>query len=261
MSRQLAYTQVMLESREIPELDITLERNSPVPLYHQLALSIEEAIQSGKLKPGDRLENELSLTSRLGLSRPTARQAIQELVKRGLLVRKRGVGTQVVRPQFARDERFTSLHEDLTKAGRVPGTKLLEFSLVDLDDDIRESIASSGPTEDAYRKIRRVRYADDIPLAVLTNYLPTRFELNEEELHHKGLYACLQALGVNLKIAHQRISARMMTEEETALLDEETPAACLAVDRLAYDDTGRFVEFGRHIYRPAHYTIQSSLIV
>ena len=72
------------------ELDIRLERNSPVPLYYQLAQSIEHAIASGELAPGDRLENELSLTTRLGLSRPTARQAIQELVKKGLLVRKRG---------------------------------------------------------------------------------------------------------------------------------------------------------------------------
>ena len=59
------------------ELDITLDRNSPVPLYHQLAQAIEHAISSGVLAPGDRLENELSMTSRLGLSRPTAREAEQ----------------------------------------------------------------------------------------------------------------------------------------------------------------------------------------
>jgi GntR family transcriptional regulator len=70
----------MTEAPLVRELDITLERNSPVPLYYQLAQSIEQAINTGELAPGDRLENELSLTSRLGLSRPTARQAIQELV-------------------------------------------------------------------------------------------------------------------------------------------------------------------------------------
>ena len=67
-------------------------------------------------------------------------------------------------------------------------------------------------------------------------------------------------LGVNLKIAHQQISARLMSEAEAELLDVETPAACLSVDRLAYDDVGQFVEFGRHMYHAAHYSIQSSLV-
>src|SRR3954466_4156459 len=130
----------MSEAPTVRELDITLDRNSPVPLYHQLAQSIEHAINTGVLAPGDRLENELSLTSRLGLSRPTARQAIQELVKKGLLVRKRGVGTQVVRSQFRRDERLSSINEDLAKAGKRPSTRLLELSVGELDSDVRDAI-------------------------------------------------------------------------------------------------------------------------
>src|SRR3982751_1618818 len=129
------------------ELDIRLDRSSSVPLYHQLAQSIEHAISSGTLAPGDRLENELSLTSRLGLSRPTARQAIQELVKKGLLVRKRGVGTQVVRSQFRRDERLSSLNEDLTKAGRVPSSRLLHYSVGELDQDVRDAIDAENVTD------------------------------------------------------------------------------------------------------------------
>src|SRR3954447_16571540 len=123
----------MTQASVYRELDIRLDRSSSVPLYHQLAQSIEHAIVSGELLPGDRLENELSLTTRLGLSRPTARQALQELVKRGRLVRKRGVGTQVVRSQFSRDERLTSLNEDLVKAGRRPTTRLLELTVGELD--------------------------------------------------------------------------------------------------------------------------------
>ena len=251
----------MSDAPAIRELDITLERNSPIPLYYQLAQSIEHAINTGMLAPGDRLENELSMTSRLGLSRPTARQAIQELVKKGLLVRKRGVGTQVVRSQFRRDERLSSLNEDLANAGKVPSTNVLEFSVGELDQDVRDAIDAAEVTERQFIKIRRVRLADGVPLAVLTNYLPSHFELKPEDLADKGLYACLRSLGVNLKIAHQQISARLMTDDEAELLDEETPAACLTVDRIAYDDVGRFVEFGRHIYHAAHYSIQSSLVV
>ena len=251
----------MTEGPAVRELDITLERNSPVPLYYQLAQSIEHAINTGALAPGDRLENELSLTSRLGLSRPTARQAIQELVKKGLLVRKRGVGTQVVRSQFRRDERLSSLNEDLVKAGRAPSTRVLEYSTGELDSEIRDAIEAATVTDAEFLKIRRLRLADDVPLAILTNFLPNRFEITEADLESKGLYACLRSLGVNLKIAHQQISARLMTDEEAELLDEETPAACLTVDRIAYDDVGQFVEFGRHVYDAAHYSIQSSLVV
>jgi GntR family transcriptional regulator len=250
----------MTEAPPVRELDITLERNSPVPLYYQLAQSIEHAINTGALAPADRLENELSLTSRLGLSRPTVRQAIQELVKKGLLVRKRGVGTQVVRSRFRRNEALSSLNDDIAKAGQVPTTRLLEFSIDALNQDIRDAIDAAGVSDTEFIKIRRLRLADDVPLAILTNYLPARYEITEADMQSKSLYACLRALGVNLKIAHQQISARLMTEEEAELLDEETPAACLAVDRLAYDDVGQFVEFGRHIYHAAHYSIQSSLV-
>jgi GntR family transcriptional regulator len=201
------------------------------------------------------------LTSRLGLSRPTARQAIQELVKKGMLVRKRGVGTQVVRSQFRRDERLSSFNEDLTKAGMVPGTRLLEYSVGKLNQDVRDAIDAESVTDKTFIKIRRLRLADDVPLAILTNYLPSHFDIKEADLTNKGLYACLRGIGVNLKIGHQRISARLMTDEEAELLDVGTPAAGLTVDRIAYDDVGQFVEFGRHLYHAAHYSIQSSLVV
>jgi GntR family transcriptional regulator len=243
------------------ELDITLERNSPVPLYYQLAQSIEQAINVGTLAAGDRLENEVSMTRRLGLSRPTARQAIQELVKKGLLVRKRGVGTQVVHSQFSREERLTSLYDDLAQAGKVPRTVVLDYVVGELDEHVRVAIDAADVASEQFLTIRRLRLADEAPLAILTNYLPVRFNLSRPDLEAKGLYACLRSAGVNLKIAHQRIGARLMTGEEATLLTEEPPAACLTVERIAYDDTGQFVEYGRHIYRATHYSVQASLVV
>jgi GntR family transcriptional regulator len=150
-------------------LDVVLGRNSPVPLYHQLALSIETAIKEGQLAAGDRLENEMVLTTRLGLSRPTARQAIHELVKKGLLVRKRGVGTQVVGSQFRRDERLSSLNEDLTKAGRSPSTTLLHFSVGALDPEVRDALQATDLVDAEFTKVRRLRLADGVPLAILTS--------------------------------------------------------------------------------------------
>ena len=64
-----------------------------------------------------------------------------------MLVRKRGVGTQVVRSQFRRDERLSSFNEDLTKAGKVPGTRLLEYSVGSLDQDVLEAIDAEKVTD------------------------------------------------------------------------------------------------------------------
>ena len=113
----------------VAALAVELDRSSPVPLYFQLAQAIEGAILGGELAPGDRFENELALAKRLNLSRPTTRRAIQELVDKGLLVRKRGVGTQVVQSPVHRPVELTSLFDDLARAGQAPTTKLLEFTV------------------------------------------------------------------------------------------------------------------------------------
>ena len=73
------------------QIQVSIDRNSPVPLYHQLAEQLAAAVDTGVLKPGDAFENELSLADRLELSRPTVRRAIVELVTRGLLVRRETV--------------------------------------------------------------------------------------------------------------------------------------------------------------------------
>ncbi len=83
-------------------LQLSVDRSSPVPLYFQLSQQLETAIETGKLAPGSLLGNEIELAGRLGLSRPTVRQAIQSLVDKGLLVRRRGIGTQVVHSQVKR---------------------------------------------------------------------------------------------------------------------------------------------------------------
>ena len=111
-----------------------------VPLYHQLALRLESAIQSGAIVPGQELGNEIRLAVRFGVSRPTMRRAILELVDKGLLVRKRGVGTHVVNslstdrrandPRISRELRLSSLFDDLTAQGQQPTTVVLTQEMI-----------------------------------------------------------------------------------------------------------------------------------
>lgn len=239
-------------------LDIVIDRSIPVPLYFQLAQAIERAILNGTLEPGDRIENELDLAKRLNLSRPTARQAIQALADKGLLVRKRGVGTQVVQNQVHRPVQLTSLFDDLTRAGQKPTTRLLDYRLARPDADIAKEL---GVAVDArFVVIRRLRSAGGLPLAILTNHLPAEFAPAPDLLETNGFYECLRAKGIHIALARQRIGARSADRAEAKLLDERTNAPLLTMQRVAFDDSGRPVELGRHIYRASRHCFDTTVV-
>jgi DNA-binding GntR family transcriptional regulator len=238
---------------------LSIDRNSPVPLYFQLAEQLEAAIVEGVLSPGSRLENEVQLADRCGLSRPTVRQAIQHLVDRGLLVRKRGVGTQVVQAQVKRPIELTSLYDDLAAAQRSPRTKVLELVTVPADDEIAKDLGV--PPGTPVIRLRRLRLSDAEPLALLINHLPLDIvELTAEGLERHGLYETLRAAGINLRIANQSIGARGATTAEAALLDERRGVPLLTMTRTAFDDKGRAIEYATHVYRASRYSFTLTLV-
>ena len=115
-------TEVLLPQSLFADLD----RVSGLPLYKQVAQKLEVAIREGTLPPGSRIENEVSLAERLKLSRPTIRRAIQSLVDGGLVVRRRGIGSQVVRGQVTRgldiDPELVNVHGGAIALGHPIGT-------------------------------------------------------------------------------------------------------------------------------------------
>lgn len=239
-------------------LSVELDRSSPVPLYYQLAQAIEAAIRDGELAPGDRFENELALASRLALSRPTTRRAIQELVDKGMLVRKRGVGTQVVQNPVHRRVELTSLFDDLARAGQEPTTELLEYRVGAVDEVIAAELNLALGHEIV--TIQRLRRASGEPLAVMTNYLPVDLAPEAEELESNGLYQALRARGVHIRLARQRIGAKPATKLEARLLDEKAGAPLLTMNRTAFDDSGKAVEYGAHCYRASRYYFETTLV-
>lgn len=240
------------------QLAVELDRSSPIPLYFQLAQRIEKAIIAGELAPGDRFENELSLAKRLNLSRPTTRRAIQEVVDKGLLVRKRGVGTQVVHSTMHRPVELTSLFDDLTRTGQSPTTTLLEFRVTAPGANVAAELGLEHGAEVAC--IRRLRGANGEPLALLTNFLPIALAPDPEELEESGLYAALRARGVHIRLARQRIGASLATDAEALLLEEKAGAPLLTVNRTAFDDSGRAVECGSHCYRASRYSFDTTVV-
>jgi DNA-binding GntR family transcriptional regulator len=248
-------TEVLLQLATFADLD----RSGPVPLYYQVSQRIEQAILSGQLAPGSRLENEISIGNRLGLSRPTIRKAIHELVDKGLLVRRRGVGTQVVHGQVTRSVELTSLHDDLVRSGKTPSTKILSLGVIEADAKTASELTVPIGTEIV--KIERVRSADNAPVAVMINYLPAQFRgISLKDLEEIGLYQWFRLQGITIRVAKQRIGARKASLKESELLELENGSALLTMDRTAYDDEGHAIEYGHHCYSPELYSFETTLV-
>jgi DNA-binding GntR family transcriptional regulator len=237
----------------------TLDRNGPIPLYFQVEQRIEEAILDGRLPAGARLENEVSLGQRLNLSRPTIRRAIQDLVDKGLLVRRRGIGTQVVHGRVTRGLELTSLFDDLSTTGQKPSTQLLSRAIETANDVVAERLGV--PSGSPVLHIRRLRIADGVPVAVLENWLPEAFtDITESDLSTTGLYDLLRSRGVSIRVAKQKIGARACSTADSQLLDIERGSALLTMERAAFDTSGRGVEYGSHFYRPDLYSFEVTLV-
>ncbi len=237
---------------------ITIDRSSPVPLYFQVASQLQELIESGELAPGSRLDNEIALADQLGLSRPTLRQAMQHLVDKGLLARRRGVGTQVVNSRVRRQVELTSLYEDLERADRNPRTEVLSFDTVPATGPVAAALNLQPGTEVV--SVRRLRYADGEPLAILRNHLPVDVvRFTEQELAHGSLYQLLRESGSRIQVADQSIGARRSTAAEARLLGETRGATLLSMSRTARDDRGHPIEYGLHLYRAALYSFEMTV--
>lgn len=236
------------------QVGVTIDRSSPVPLYHQLAEQLSSAIASGQLQPGDPFENEIALAERLSLSRPTVRRAIQELVNRGLLLRRRGLGTTVANRKVHRRAELTSLYDDLKRDGARPATTVLSHELV---RDEHVAGALDLPADAELLSIVRLRLSDDRPLAVLRNWLPPAYnDITREHLEADGLYAVLRERGVRPVIAHQAIGARTPTAAERRHLRMKPSEPVLTMTRSAFDAVGNPVEYGDHCYRAQDYSIE-----
>ena len=238
---------------------VPVDRASPVPLYYQVAQVLEQAIESGELPAGSRLENEVALAERLGLSRPTVRRAIAYLVDQGLVVRKRGIGTQIVHAKVRRPLELTSLYDDLSSDGRNPGTRVLGLETVRAPDTVAHTLGIDDGS--SVISLARLRLAGGEPLAILHNYIPLGLvPLTVESLERAGLYQLMREAGIRPHLATQTVGARAASAVEARTLGERKGTPLLTMQRTTYDNAGRAVEFGDHIYRASAYAFEFVLV-
>ncbi len=238
---------------------LRLDHSSPIPLYHQAAQVLERAIEDGRLPRGSKLDSELDLAEQVGISRPTMRAAIKQLVDKGLLIRRRGIGTTVAPKPVRRAVALTSLYDDLKESGREPETRVLALEESLCPPEIAEQLGL-GSAAPVWR-FDRLRVAGSDPIALMHNVVPVGLlEIGKEDLERTGLYDLFRESGIAPHVATQRVGARKAGSEEAELLEIEPGDPVLTMIRTAYDTSGRPIEYGSHSYPAESYWLEMMLV-
>ncbi|NPC94768.1 GntR family transcriptional regulator [Bacillus sp. WMMC1349] len=231
-----------------------IKKDSHIPIYYQIETEIKKLVESANLKPGDLIPSEREFAEKYGVSRMTVRQAINNLVNEGILVRQRGKGTFISRPKIEQTlEGLTSFSEDMKSRGMSPGTKMLGFQIMNCDQRMALKLQINEGA--SVYEVKRIRLADGIPMAYEISYLPVDLIKGlTEEIMYASLYDYIEnTLLLKIIRATQTLepSIAYKAESESLDIDEGTPV--LLIERYSYLENGRPFEYVKSIYRGDRY--------
>ncbi|WP_215112601.1 MULTISPECIES: GntR family transcriptional regulator [unclassified Exiguobacterium] len=233
---------------------LEIDKQSPLPIYYQIEAYLKQQIDDGLLKPGDTLPSEREFSEQFHVSRMTIRQAIMNLVNAGYLSRQKGRGTFVASQKIAMTlSGLTSFSEEIKHRGMRPLSRLLSYEVIPATDRIAQQL--SIPNQTPVYEMKRLRLADDHPLALETAYIPVHLlpDLTQDDATG-SIYAYAEQHGLRLKNATQTLEARSAGPEEAKLLTISPNAPVLLIDQRTYLEDGSMFEYSRSLFRGDSYS-------
>jgi len=229
-------------------------------MYVQIEEHLKQRIQQGEFLVGTAIPSERELTEMFGVSRMTVRQSITNMVNSGLLYREKGRGTFVAAPKVEQPlSGLTSFTEDMLSRGMTPSNRLISFEKMMPYVDVAQKLRL-GEGEEVFL-VKRIRYADDKPMAIEKTYLPVKLvpSLDKDALTG-SIYSFIEK-DSQMTIGHamQRMEAALVNEEDADLLQIEVPSAILIIERISYLTNGLPFEIVRSSYRADRYQFLSEI--
>jgi GntR family transcriptional regulator len=209
---------------------------------------------------GESIPSERQLSTDLGVSRLTVRAALDELVREGHLVRRRGSGTFVSEPKIAQELTMTSFTEDMRSRGMHPGSKTLDLRVTPAGARLGRFLHVS-PSEPIVIA-KRLRLADRETMAIETLHVRESFVpgLAPEDLENGSFYELLRdRYGIVISGGVQAIEPTVTNEEESETLGVPLHSPAFLFERFTRDADGQIIEFVHSIYRGDRYRIVTDL--
>jgi GntR family transcriptional regulator len=231
-----------------------------IPHHRRIEQVLRERITA--MQPGDRLPSDAELVAEFGVSRMTARNAMQRLAAEGLVAREPGRGSFVATPgAHRRTDRLMTFTSEMTRRGRTPSSRLLARAI--RPSNRAEAAALALAPGEPVVEVRRIRLADNEPIALETAILVATcapFVLTAD-LEHGSLHAAISAGGQSLRRGNGTVGAGAATAEDARLLDIRRGDPLLVERRVIVDDTGRRIEATESRYPADRYALDVSFDV
>ncbi len=199
-----------------------IDRRSYVPLYVQIREQLRRML--AERKPNERFPTDDELARLFRVSRMTVRQAVKDLVDRGLLYRVRGLGTFLSPPHIdQRLDRLRDFFEQWFWQGKAARAEVLAFGERSCPEWVAPLLRL--PPGEGILYVHRLRYADEVPVALDQRYFPLRFgrRFGREEIAHQSIFKIFgQKLGIDVIGGQMEIEAAKATADEAGRLKVKT---------------------------------------
>jgi len=233
--------------------DFFVDKNSPVPYYHQLKIYITGEIEGGNWVPKEKLPSEAEFCDRFNISRTVVRQAIKELQNEGYLETEKGRGTFIAHPKIIEGfvQSITGFYEEMAQRGFRVTTHVLSQELSPASHTVAEALEVETGTP--VITLSRLRKLNDEPSVFVITYVPQHLcpELLEADLENRSLYDFLEHSEYGLKIHRGKryIGVSLAKEYEASLLQMEMGAPLIELDSITYLEDGRPLEYFHALHR------------
>ena len=236
-----------------------IDKNSPVPIYHQLEEFIKLQIETGEWKPMQPIPSERELSEIYHISRMTVRQALNNLVKDGFLFRKKGTGTFVAERKVEQVlQGLTSFSEDMLERGMTPRSEILSYEKVAASRFVAQKLEIEE--NQIVLKIERIRLADNMPMALETAYMPLPFTAGlTKELAKDSIYDYIEKQGLKIDEAYQQLEAVSANLMDAKYLQIEEGSPVLKITRITYLEDRTPFEYVKSSFRADRYRFYNIL--
>ncbi|MCJ7780090.1 MAG: GntR family transcriptional regulator [Acidimicrobiia bacterium] len=230
-------------------MQLIVDKRSHRPLYLQVVDYLAGQIHDGDLPTGSRVPSERELAEELGVSRTTARLAVDQLVRTGMVYREQGRGTFVAEPHMRGVQGFQSFSQDVRARGSKPGSRVIRFGLIPPDSDVQAKLRIGA--DDLALELVRLRTADGEPIAFQESYLPRDLVpgLEDDDMTDRSLFTVLrERYFVYPAWTEAEVKATFASAEVCQLLGISDDQPVLVVDGLTFTDSFTVVEAVRTTY-------------